>query len=64
MPPRFDLEPAKNSTLEGKDGQIEGGRYPYGPEKIGRTQAYGDSADAHLLAAIVRTSSARANSPL
>jgi hypothetical protein len=50
MPPRFDLEPAKNSTLEGKDGQIEGGRYPYGPEKIGRTQAYGDSADAHLLA--------------
>ena len=45
---RIDLEALENEYVEGKDGQIERGRYPHSHEKTGRISSHGRVSSAHL----------------
>src|SRR5215510_14091222 len=45
---RIDLEALENEYMEGKDGQIERGRYPHSHEKTGRISSHGRVSSARL----------------
>src|SRR5262249_229677 len=47
-------EAAKNATLEGKDGQVERGRYPHSRGKTGRNASQRRVSSARLRAAPLR----------